>query len=135
VLGPCPTGEPRTTAVTSGHWTLPESAGRSAYSPLTLDEGDGRSGVRAGLADYHADMRKLDRRMATIAEAYPLPYAVAVGLVAGALAFLIGWIARREWIWFLFVMAAVVAGASTYTGTRWRRQDRKRRERHRQHPG
>ena len=56
--------------------------------------------------------------MATIAEAHPLRYAVAVGLVAGALAFLIGWIARREWIWFLFVMGAIVAGASTYIGTR-----------------
>ena len=44
----------------------------------------------------------------TIAEAHPLPYAVAVGLVAGAPAFLIGWIARREWTWFLFIMAAVV---------------------------
>ena len=68
--------------------------------------------------------------MAAIAEAHPIPYAVAVGLVAGMLAFLIGWLARREWIWFLFVMAAVVAGASTYTGTRWRQQDRKLRQRH-----
>ena len=76
------------------------------------------TGRRPGLADYHADMRRLDRRMATIAEAHPLRYAVAVGLVAGALAFLIGWIARREWIWFLFVMGAIVAGASTYIGTR-----------------
>jgi hypothetical protein len=82
-----------------------------AAAPLT-------TGRRPGLADYHADTRRLDRRMATIAEAHPLRYAVAVGLVAGALAFLIGWIARREWIWFLFVMGAIVAGASTYIGTR-----------------
>ena len=29
------------------------------------------------------DMRRLDRRIATMAEAHPLPYAVAVALAAG----------------------------------------------------
>lgn len=60
----------------------------------------------------------MDRRMVAIAEAHPFGYAVAVGLGAGVLAFLVGWLARREWIWFLFIMAAVVAGASTYTMAR-----------------
>jgi uncharacterized membrane protein YccC len=72
--------------------------------------------------------------MATIAEAHPFRYAAAVGLAAGVLAILIGWLARREWIWFLFVIAAVVAGASTYTETRRRQQNRKHLERRPQHP-
>jgi membrane protein implicated in regulation of membrane protease activity len=79
-------------------------------------------------------MRSMDHRLAAIAEAHPFRYAVAVGLAAGVLALLIGWLARQEWIWFLFIMAAVVAGASTYTGTRWRQQDGKRLEQHRQDP-
>jgi membrane protein implicated in regulation of membrane protease activity len=79
-------------------------------------------------------MRRLDHRIGTIAETHPFRYAVAVGLAAGVLAFLIGWLARREWIWFLFVMAAVVAGTSSYAGARWRRQERERLERRRQQP-
>jgi hypothetical protein len=63
--------------------------------------------------------------MSAVAEAHPFPYAVAVGLTAGILALLLGWLARREWVWFLFIMAGVVAGGSTYTGTRWRNQIRK----------
>jgi hypothetical protein len=38
--------QPWTIAGRSGHQTFTETAGRSAYSPLTLDEGEGRSGVR-----------------------------------------------------------------------------------------
>ena len=72
--------------------------------------------------------------MAAIAQAHPLRYAIAVGLVAGVLAFLIGWLTRREWTSFLCVMAAVVAAASTYTGTRWRQKDGKRLEQHHQDP-
>ena len=76
----------------------------------------------------------MDRRVDAIAEAHPFPYAVAVGLAAGVLALLVGWLARREWIWFLFVMAAVVAAASTYAGTRRRQQDDERLEQHRRDP-
>jgi membrane protein implicated in regulation of membrane protease activity len=76
----------------------------------------------------------MDRRVDAIAEAHPFPYAVAVGLAAGVLALLVGWLARREWIWFLFVMAAVVAAASTYAGTRRRQQDGERSEQHRRDP-
>jgi ABC-type branched-subunit amino acid transport system permease subunit len=72
--------------------------------------------------------------MVAFAKAHPSRYAVAAGLVAGVLAFLIGWLARREWIWFLFIMAAVVAAASTYTMTRWHQQDGNRLEQHRQDP-
>ena len=72
--------------------------------------------------------------MAAFAEAYPLPSAIAVGLAAGGLALLIGWVARREWIWFLFVLATVGAGATAYNRTRWRQQDRKRLERTDQDP-
>jgi hypothetical protein len=46
VLGPQPTGEPRTTAGRSGHHTHAATAGRSTYGPLTSDAGDQRSGVR-----------------------------------------------------------------------------------------
>ena len=46
VLGPQPTGEQRTTAETSGHWTFGETAARSNYSLLTSDGGDRCSGVR-----------------------------------------------------------------------------------------
>jgi hypothetical protein len=46
VPGPQPTGKPGTTAGRSGHQRFIETPGRSAYSPLTLDEGEGRSGVR-----------------------------------------------------------------------------------------
>jgi hypothetical protein len=46
VLGPHPTGEPRTTAGRSGHHTHAATAGRSTYGPLTSDAGDQRSGVR-----------------------------------------------------------------------------------------
>jgi membrane protein implicated in regulation of membrane protease activity len=79
-------------------------------------------------------MRRLDHRIGTFAEAHLFRYAVAAGLAAGVLAFLIGWLARREWIWFLFVMAAVVAGASSYASARWRRHERERLERRRQQP-
>jgi membrane protein implicated in regulation of membrane protease activity len=72
--------------------------------------------------------------MAAIAEAHPSRYAIAVGLVAGMLAFLIGWLARRDWIWFLFIVAAVVAAACTYTGTRWRQHEGKRLEQDHQDP-
>jgi ABC-type branched-subunit amino acid transport system permease subunit len=78
----------------------------------------------------HADMRRLNRQLVAIGEAHPFPYAVAVGLVAGLLGFLIGWVARREWIWFLFIVPAVVSGASLYTQMHWRHQDRDRLERH-----
>ena len=88
---------------------------------------------RLQLAD-HLDMRRLNSQIATIAEAHPFPYAIAVGLAAGVLALLVGWLARREWIWFLFVMAAVVAAASTYAGTRRRQQDGERSEQHRRDP-
>jgi hypothetical protein len=71
-------------------------------------------------------MRRLDRRIATIAEAHPLPYAAAVGLAAGVLTLLVGWLARREWIWFLFIVPTVGAGATTYTRARRDRQDRQR---------
>jgi hypothetical protein len=103
-----------------GRLRRPSSAGS------TIDDG-------LRLAD-HADMRKLDHRIGTFAETHLFRYAVAVGLAAGVLAFLIGWLARREWIWFLFVMAAVVAGASSYASARWRRQERERLERRRQQP-
>jgi hypothetical protein len=69
-------------------------------------------------------MRRLDRRIATIAEAHPFPYAVAVALAAGVLALLVGWLARREWIWLLFVVATVGAGATAYTRARRGQQDR-----------
>ena len=45
-LGPQPTGEPRTTAGTSGHHTFVRTAGRSTYGPLTSYGGDRRRGVR-----------------------------------------------------------------------------------------
>jgi hypothetical protein len=34
------------------------------------------------------------------------------------LALLIGWLARREWIWFLFIVATIGAGATAYTRAR-----------------
>ena len=45
-LGPQPNGEPWTTAGTSGHRRFGETAGCSAYGPLTSYRGDERSGVR-----------------------------------------------------------------------------------------
>jgi hypothetical protein len=46
VLGPQPTGEPRTTAGRSGHPTSVRTAGSSSYRPLTSNGGEGCSGVR-----------------------------------------------------------------------------------------
>jgi len=79
-------------------------------------------------------MRRLDARIATIAETHPFPFAVAVGLAAGLLALLVGWLARREWIWFLFIVPTIGAGATAYTGARRGRQDRTRLERNRRRP-
>jgi ketosteroid isomerase-like protein len=46
VLGPQPTGEPRTTAGRSGHPTSVRTAGSSSYRTLTSNGGEGCSGVR-----------------------------------------------------------------------------------------
>jgi hypothetical protein len=88
---------------------------------------------RLQLAD-HLDMRRLNSQIATIAEAHPFPYAIVVGLAAGVLALLVGWLARREWIWFLFIVATAGAGATAYTRARRDQQGRTRLERDRQHP-
>lgn len=74
-------------------------------------------------------MRRLNRQLIAIGEAHPFPYAVVVALVAGLLGFLVGWVARREWIWFLFIVPAVVSGTSLYTQMRWRQEDRDRLQR------
>jgi hypothetical protein len=79
----------------------------------------------------HADMRRLNRQLVAIGEAHPFSYAVMVGLVAGLLGFLVGWVARHEWMWFLLIVPAVVSGTSLYTQMRWRQQDRDGLERHR----
>jgi hypothetical protein len=59
VLGPQPTGEPRTTAGRSGHRPLVRSAGRSVYSPLTSDGGECRRGVRASTQTASVDAGRL----------------------------------------------------------------------------
>ena len=38
------------------------------------------------------------------------------------MALLLGWLARREWIWFLFIVPTIGAGATAYTMAR---QDRR----------
>jgi hypothetical protein len=43
-------------------------------------------------------------------------------------ALLLGWLARREWIWFLFIVPTIGAGATAYTMARQDQQDRTRRE-------
>jgi hypothetical protein len=73
-------------------------------------------------------MRRLNGRIVNIAEAHPFRYAAAIGLAAGVVALLLGWLARREWIWFLFIVPTIGAGATAYTMARQDQQDRTRRE-------
>jgi hypothetical protein len=83
----------------------------------------------------HSDMRRMNRRLAVLMDAYPMPVAIAQGLAAGVLALLAVRLLFGQWSWLPLIMAAVVAGASSYTGARWRRQERERLERRRQQPG
>jgi hypothetical protein len=59
VLGPQPTGEPRTTAGRSGHPTSVRTAGSSSYRPLTSNGGEGCSGVRVSPPGCREPLRAL----------------------------------------------------------------------------
>ena len=70
VLGPQPTGEPRTTAGRSGHPTSVRTAGSSSYRPLTSNGGEGCSGVRVSPPMDAMACQRFARDDASVCHAY-----------------------------------------------------------------